>query len=168
MSGARITIGVLAAAAIQTLLSRLVPQIGERIDFFLIFVAADARTGSRSGAIGAGALAGGIEDALSGGLFGLNGFAKTLVGYLLSLLAGRVLVDHPASIALTISAGVAVSSAICALLRFLLAQPATGTDVSSFFLRVLLTGGAGVAAAAFARYPWRERWRIFRMRRLRD
>jgi rod shape-determining protein MreD len=164
----KIVVAVGAAAGIETLLSLLAPELASRVDVFLVVIGAVARTGSRPGSILCGAAAGGIEDALSGDLFGLNGFAKTVIGYALSSLSGRFLVDHPLTIVAAMSASVAANVAITSALRFLLAQSGSGPDLEVLLSRAALTAVAGLVAAAVARYPWRERWRVMRMRRLRS
>ncbi len=166
MNAGTIFLGIGAAAGVQMFLGRLAPDVASRIDVFLILIAAVARTGSPSASIVCGAVTGGIEDALAGGLFGLNGFSKSVVGYLLSTLSVRLLVDHPLAIALSLASGVLVNSLIVAGLRFLLAQSG-GASPGVLVTRALLTGLAGVAAAMVARHPWRERRREARMRRLR-
>jgi len=163
-----IAVGIAAAAAVQLILSKLVPELGSRIDVFLILIAAVARGGDMRSAIVTGAIAGGIEDSLAGQLFGLNGFAKTLIGYLLASFSIRILVDHPLAIALSLAGSVIVNALAIGGLRFLLAQSGTGPTIAAHMSRALLTGLAGVVLAALARYPWRERWRTTRMRRLRS
>lgn len=155
------------AAAAQAFLGRLAPSVGSRIDLLLVAVAAVARRGSPVAALGSGAVAGGIEDALSGALFGLNGFAKTLLGYLLSLVSGRVLVDHPGTVALALAGSSIANAAIVGILRFLLAQKGAGPSAEIILSRALLTALAGLAIASLARQPWRERWREARLRRQR-
>jgi rod shape-determining protein MreD len=64
------------------------------IDFPLIIVVYAALQRNSIKAILFGTLAGIAVDALSGGLLGANGFAKTLIAYIVSEIARRVYMDN--------------------------------------------------------------------------
>lgn len=168
MNPLAIALGLLAAAGAQVFLGRLIPGLGTRIDVFMILVAAVARSGARPKSLLAGAAAGAIEDALSGDLFGLNGFSKTAIGYTMAAVTNRVMVQNPVAIAISLASGVLGNALVVATLRFLLAQPEVGPGPGALALRAVVTSAAGVAVALVARHPWRERWRESRLRRLRS
>lgn len=85
---------VLAGIALATLghflVWKLAPQFAPGVDLFLVAtLLASIRGGQVEGML-VGLAAGTIADAVSGGPFGLHGFALTLSGYLVGLAADRV------------------------------------------------------------------------------
>lgn len=79
-------LGVLAAIAIalalQTTLARFVVGGSAAIDLVLVAVVAVALTTGPVGGMLAGSAAGLVQDALSSGVIGIGGLAKTIVGFL--------------------------------------------------------------------------------------
>lgn len=152
------TAGTLAAGTLSLRVSA---------DLFLIPVAAAARPGTPVAAMLTGLAAGLLQDAVSapGRLFGLNAFAKVLVGYVLANIGARIVVAKPVSVGLLLWAtclGEAlVVAGLCWVLRGELLAPAP----VPLAVRALLTGVLGGAIHAAVRFPWAERWRLHRRRR---
>jgi rod shape-determining protein MreD len=72
-----------AACLVQILLSRYLPSLGHRCDLFSILVVYYGLTRHQTAAMIMGSCAGLVQDSLVGSLLlGMNGFKKTLVGYL--------------------------------------------------------------------------------------
>jgi rod shape-determining protein MreD len=93
MEGVKITIAIIAAVALQWTLRNIAEPLAY-IDFPLIIVVYAALQRNAIKAILFGTLAGLAVDALSGGLLGANGFAKTLIAYIVSEIARRVYMDN--------------------------------------------------------------------------
>src|SRR5215212_10517597 len=93
MENLKITIALIVAVLLQWTL-RNVAEPFAYIDFPLIIVVYAALQRNSVKAILFGTVAGIAVDALSGGLLGANGFAKTFVAYLVSELARRVYMDN--------------------------------------------------------------------------
>jgi rod shape-determining protein MreD len=89
----KITIALIIAILLQWTL-RNVAEPFAYIDFPLIIVVYAALQRDAIKAVLFGTFAGIAVDALSGGLLGANGFAKTLVAYMVSELARRVYMDN--------------------------------------------------------------------------
>lgn len=93
MENVKITIALIVAVLLQWTL-RNVAEPFAYIDFPLIIVVYAALQRNSIKAIFFGTFAGIAVDALSGGLLGANGFAKTLIAYLVCELARRVYMDN--------------------------------------------------------------------------
>ena len=86
---------ILVAVAAQTTLASLAFRGGTAIDLVLIVVVYIAiKSGPVSGLF-AGTVAGLIQDALSSGILGIGGLAKTIVGFLAGVLATQFIVTAP-------------------------------------------------------------------------
>lgn len=79
---------------VHVLLARLWPESVEVLDLFLILTVLVAVGGRSAPAIAAGVAAGFARDTFSGGLYGLHGFADTLIGYLVARVAQRIDLDN--------------------------------------------------------------------------
>lgn len=93
MENIKITIALIIAVVLQWIL-RNVAEPFAYIDFPLIIIVLAALHGDSIKSIFFGTFAGIAVDALSGGLLGASGFAKTLVAYMVSELARRVYLDN--------------------------------------------------------------------------
>jgi rod shape-determining protein MreD len=93
MEGVKITIAIIIAVVLQWTLRNVAEPLAY-IDFPLIIVVYAALQRNAIKAILFGTLAGLAVDALSGGLLGANGFAKTLIAFIVSEIARRVYMDN--------------------------------------------------------------------------
>lgn len=95
MRSAAAVAAILIAIALQTTLASLVFRGGTRIDLVLIVVVFVAiKSGPVTGLL-AGTVAGLIQDALSSGILGIGGMAKTIVGFLSGVLGTQFIVTAP-------------------------------------------------------------------------
>ena len=86
---------ILLAIAAQTTLAGIVFRGGTAIDLVLIVVVYIAiKSGPVTGLL-AGTVAGLIQDALSSGIMGIGGLAKTIVGFLSGVLGTQFIVTAP-------------------------------------------------------------------------
>ena len=95
MRSAAAVAAILIAIAAQTTLATLVFQGSSAIDLVLIVVVFVAiKSGPVTGLM-AGTVAGLIQDALSSGVLGIGGLAKTIVGFLAGVLGTQFIVTAP-------------------------------------------------------------------------
>lgn len=95
MRSAAALAAILIAIALQTTLGSLVFRGNAAIDLVLIVVVFVAiKSGPVTGCL-AGTVAGLIQDALSGGVLGIGGLAKTIVGFLAGVLGTQFIVTAP-------------------------------------------------------------------------
>jgi rod shape-determining protein MreD len=93
--GAAALAAILIAIALQTTLASLVFERGTAIDLVLIVVVYVAiKSGPVTGLM-AGTVAGLIQDALSSGVLGIGGLAKTIVGFLAGVMGTQFIVSAP-------------------------------------------------------------------------
>jgi len=86
---------ILIAIAVQTTLAGLVFRGSTAIDLVLIVVVyVGIKSGPVTGLL-AGTVAGLIQDALSSGILGIGGLAKTMVGFLSGVLGTQFIVTAP-------------------------------------------------------------------------
>jgi rod shape-determining protein MreD len=86
---------ILIAIALQTTLASVLFSGSSAIDLVLIVVVFVAiKSGPVTGLL-AGTVAGLIQDALSSGILGIGGLAKTLVGFLAGVLGSQFIVTAP-------------------------------------------------------------------------
>lgn len=93
MEGLRLTILLIIAILLQWTLRNVWEPL-TFVDFPLIVVVYAALQRNSIRALIFGSVSGIAVDALSGGLLGANGFAKTLVAYIVSEIARRVYMDN--------------------------------------------------------------------------
>lgn len=93
------TVGVLAAIAlalaVQTTLARLAIGGGSAVDLVLVVVIYAALAGGPVTGLLAGTVGGLAQDALGGGLVGVGGLAKTLVGFGAGIVGAQFIVAQP-------------------------------------------------------------------------
>ena len=95
MRSAAALAAILIALAAQTTLAGFVFRGGTTIDLVLIVVVYVAiKSGPVTGLL-AGTVAGLIQDALSSGILGIGGLAKTIVGFLSGVLGTQFIVTAP-------------------------------------------------------------------------
>lgn len=95
MRSAAAVAAILIAIALQTTLANLVFRGSTAIDLVLIVVVFVAiKSGPVTGLL-AGTVAGLIQDALSSGILGIGGLAKTIVGFLSGVMGTQFIVSAP-------------------------------------------------------------------------
>jgi len=94
MKMAAVIAALVAAVALQTTLAGM--RVGSSIAVNLVLVVV-VYTGLAFGAAGglvAGSVGGLIQDSLAGGIIGIGGFSKTLVGFLVGVLGAQFIVSQ--------------------------------------------------------------------------
>ena len=92
MKALAVVLAIVGAYLIQTLGGRYVWPIRDYLDLFLLVAATFGLIHGRQSGMFAGAAAGLVQDAFSGGLLGLNGASKTTIGYLAGIAGHRLVV----------------------------------------------------------------------------
>ena len=95
MKAARVAVAIAFALALQTILARYLVGSGSRVDLALVAVVYVAMTTGPVTAILSGAIGGIVQDALSGGIIGVGGLAKTIVGVAVAMLSTQIIIVQP-------------------------------------------------------------------------
>ncbi|MGE0448030.1 MAG: rod shape-determining protein MreD [Vicinamibacterales bacterium] len=95
MSALWLPVAVAAAVGLQTTLDRWLPS--GAVDLPLVVVVYAALGAGRVTGLLAGSFAGLVQDALSGGVVGIGGLSKTIVGFLTGVLGTQFIVAHSLS-----------------------------------------------------------------------
>jgi len=120
LRGVRLIVHLLLAWLAAALLGRYLTGGHVLLDpFLLVTVYYGIRSKPPTGTL-VGLSAGLLQDALTGTLFGLNGFSKTLVGFLCHLFGGRLLLNSPVSQVVILLSCTLVDRLVVGCLGFLL------------------------------------------------
>lgn len=110
------------------------------VDAFLVVTVLFALQGSLVAGMLGGLAAGLAADALSGSLFGLHGFADTIIGYSTALAAHRLVIQRASGVFAVAAAAAAVQQIVLLVLRWVLLESPTGLDLVWLLSRVAVTG----------------------------
>jgi rod shape-determining protein MreD len=96
VKGAAVLAALIAALLFQTTLAGMSFQGGTLVNFVLVAVvyvalALGAVTGLLAGAVG-----GLVQDAIAGGIIGIGGLSKTVVGFFVGVIGAQFIVSQPA------------------------------------------------------------------------
>ncbi len=121
MSGAvRLILGLAAALLVHLVGSHLFPDFPRVMDVFLVVVALQALSGNSLAGLLVGLAAGLIHDTLTGGLYGLYGFADTIVGYGVARLAQRLVIQRATGVFGVVGLASVLQQAVLVGLTYLL------------------------------------------------
>ena len=95
MKAAGVVLAIVVALALQTTLARYVVRGTVAIDLVLVVVVYTALTSGPVPGLLAGTVAGLAQDALSSGVIGIGGLAKTVVGFLAGVIGTQFIVAQP-------------------------------------------------------------------------
>ena len=142
MEGVKLTIALIVAILLQWTLRNVWEGFGY-VDLPLIIVVYASLQRNSIRGIVFGTIAGVAVDALSGGLLGANGFAKTVVAYVISEIARRVYLDNLLLRIPVIAAAVVLNDAIYYGLHRLFGQPPAGDVLVTSAYSLIATTIAG-------------------------
>ena len=142
MEGVKLTIALIVAILLQWTLRNVWEGFGY-VDLPLIIVVYASLQRNSIRGIVFGTIAGVAVDALSGGLLGANGFAKTVVAYVISEVARRVYLDNLLLRIPVIAAAVVLNDAIYYGLHRLFGQPPAGDVLVTSAYSLIATTIAG-------------------------
>jgi len=89
-----VILAIALSLALQTTLARFLVRGNVAVDFVLVAVVYVALTSGPVTGMFSGAFAGLIQDALSSGIIGIGGLAKTVVGFLAGVIGTQFIVTH--------------------------------------------------------------------------
>ncbi len=95
MKAAGVLLAITLALALQTTLARFVIRGTVAVDLVLVVVVYVALTSGPVTGLLSGAVAGLVQDALSTGVIGIGGLAKTIVGFLAGIIGTQFIVAQP-------------------------------------------------------------------------
>lgn len=94
MKVAGLVLATALALAVQSSIGRLVGSAAG-LDFVLIVVVYSALTFGPVSGLLSGTIAGLVQDAMSTGIIGVGGLAKTVVGFAIGIVGTQFIVEHP-------------------------------------------------------------------------
>ncbi len=165
----RFIFGLICAVLLQTLGLQLFSHFTLAFDPFLILVVYYSLEGSTAWSSIGGSTAGLAQDALSGGPYGLHGFANTLVAYAASRLRQRLVIQQSSQVGLLFVLSAALQMAILASLQFLIVSGAELPGWGSMAVRLASSGiiGAMLFVLAGKARGWEKSYRARRRTRLK-
>ncbi len=133
-------------------------------DLFLVVLVRQALDGSTFAGLLAGIVVGAVEDVFSGRVYGFYGCADTAVGYLVALVAQRVVIQRATGVMLAFFAASVGQQAILLLLALLILPGAGAPQVPWILIRA---GSAAVLGGAWHVLGslWRSRYDSWRRNR---
>jgi rod shape-determining protein MreD len=144
---------------------RLFPSFGQAVDVFLVVVALHGLRGNSLSALLVGLLVGLLQDSLSGGPFGLYGFADTIIGYVTARLAQRLVIQRATGVLAVVSFSSVLQQAILVALAFLLLPVPEPPSPLWAAVRAAGCGLVGVAAYVASSH-WRRTAEVRRRGRM--
>ena len=168
MRGLRFVLALLLATTVQ--------MLGQRhgsfflaTDLLLLAAVYNSLESGPAGSMLGGTAAGLVQDTLTGGLFGLHGFANTLVAWAVVMLRQRLSIQQPLQIGLAFALAAALQLASIASLEYWMLPGAALPGIEVMVLRMVTTGILGVlTVTAVDRVRTRlSGWRHQRQQRLR-
>ncbi|HKQ62574.1 MAG TPA: hypothetical protein VJS92_14890, partial [Candidatus Polarisedimenticolaceae bacterium] len=137
----RVIVALVAALVLQALLGRVWPEAPRFVDVLIVPVVWQGIAGSQLSAMFTGCAAGLMQDAwLEAGAFGINGFKKTLLGWVLGGIGSRFDLNRPPGRLLGGTAFSLADQALDLALRRLLDLQPTPVAPLDTLIRAAVTG----------------------------
>ena len=147
MKTAGVILAIAAALVVQTTLARFVVRGTVAVDLVLVVVVYVALTSGPVTGLLAGTLGGLMQDALSSGVIGIGGLAKTVVGFLAGVVGTQFIVAQPLPRFVVFVAATILHALIVIGLYVLLDLRQFGTPYAAVFGQSI--GNAVVGVVAF-------------------
>lgn len=164
----RFLLGLAVATALHAVGMRLLPGYSLYVDVFLVLVVYHGLTATPAWGILGASIAGLVADALTGGPYGLYGFANTVVAYTEARLQQRLMLQQVFRLGLLFALVAAFQQAILAVLQRLVVHGAEAPGPGEMLAKMVSTGFLGMAVVMIATRvrTATRRWRLARSRRL--
>ena len=144
------TAGVLVALAValllQTTLSGMSMAGGTRVNLVLVAVVYVALAFGAVTGLLAGTAGGLAQDALAGGIVGIGGLSKTVVGFLVGVLGAQFIVSQPLPRFVMFVGATFVHELLFQALYALVESRAFTVHYSATLIQAVVNGGVGIAA----------------------
>lgn len=144
MRTAWLVLAIGLAVAAQTTLNRWFTS--GPVDLVLVVVVFNALSGGRVTGLLGGSLAGLVQDAMSGGVIGMAGLSKTVVGFLAGIVSTQFIVTQAVSRFVTFFLATLVDAVIFMGLYQVLGLRQFGSPLVSVTVRALVDAVVGVLA----------------------
>ena len=169
MRGLKFAAGLVVVVLLHLAGVRLLDGFFRVADLLLVVVLFTALGGSLLGGMLAGLVAGLVADTLTGGFYGMYGFAGTIVGYGAAFAAQRLVIQRATAIWLVFSAGAAIQQMVVIGLSLVLLEDPALPGFVPVVLKVAVTGLFGVGSQVAGRLLSRlfGVWKKSRTARLR-
>ncbi len=139
----RFVLGLLLAAALQTFGLHLNSSFFLAIDLFLVLAVYNSLDNGPAASMLGGSVAGLAQDALTGGLYGLHGFADTFVAWAAARLRQRLVIQQPVQVGLLFALTAALQQTILVILQYLMVPGTLLPGLGVMVVRMITTGVAG-------------------------
>lgn len=169
MRALRFAAVLLATVLAQLAGVRLIEDFPRAVDLLLVLVVFNGLRGDLAAGLFGGLAAGLVSDALTGGLYGLHGFADTIVGYGTAYAAQRLVIQRPSSVMLMFALAAVSQQAVLTGLVLLLQPEAQLPVLPWVLIKVGTVGLLGWVLFSIGRWSRRRflSWRRSRTARLR-
>lgn len=151
MSTARIALALIAALVVQTGFVRVVAGDQAPVDLVLIVVVFAALSRGPIVGLWTGTFAGLLQDALSGGIIGVSGLAKSLTGVLVGIAASQFIIATAWHRLAVLMAATIVSTSCFLGVYLLLGTASSLATVGYVLVQALTNGVVGITLAALIR-----------------
>lgn len=140
----RFLIGLLIALTLHSLLDNFFPNALAFFNPYIILVVYYSMGGNLFGAIVAGVLAGLVQDAFSGAIFGLHAFSLTFCGYLVAYINSRLVLRGAAAFGGALIVSVILNEIVIYVLVNILLRQRIGMFEQGLLIKTLFTSLFGV------------------------
>ncbi|HUF18038.1 MAG TPA: rod shape-determining protein MreD [Thermoanaerobaculia bacterium] len=140
----RFVIGLLLALTLHSLLDNFYPNALAFFNPYIILVVYYSMGGNLFGAIVAGVLAGLVQDAFSGAIFGLHAFSLTFCGYLVAYINSRLVLRGAAAFGGALIVSVILNEIVIYVLVNILLRQRIGMFEEGLLMKTLFTSLFGV------------------------
>jgi rod shape-determining protein MreD len=145
----KLILGLAAALAVHLVGTRLMPDLPRVLDLFLVVVVLHALDASSLAGLTGGLGVGLAQDALSGRLYGLHGFADTMVGYAVARAGQRLDLASPGAVLVTVALATLLQEATLVVLAYLFTDPEPPEPLW-VLVEALVNGVVGALLFSFA------------------
>lgn len=140
----RFVIGLLIALTLHSLLDNFFPNALAFFNPYIILVVYYSMGGNLFGAIVAGVLAGLVQDAFSGAIFGLHAFSLTFCGYLVAYVNSRLVLRGPLAFGGALIASVILNEIVIYVLVNVLLRQRIGMFEQGLLAKTIFTSIFGI------------------------
>ena len=161
--------GLVFASVVHLAGVRWLDGFSSSVDLFLLVALFVALGGRLLPSLFGGLVAGWVADAVTGGLFGLYGFANTLVGYGTAAAAQRLVIQRPTGVFLLFSLAAAVQQLVLVALSMLLLPETSVPGITQLLVKLAVAGTVGALGFVVSRRTgrWYGKWQRSKRSRLR-
>ncbi|MCL4845435.1 MAG: rod shape-determining protein MreD [Acidobacteria bacterium] len=147
---AGIAAALVVALAFQTTLAHLLSGTRVSVDLVLVLVVYTSLLLGPTAGLLIGSAAGLAQDALSGGVIGVGGFAKSLLGFVVGVLGTRFIVANALPRFVVFFVGSLAHGVVFFGLYWLIDPPGIGWPYTEALLQAAMNGVIGVSAFVLA------------------